>query len=76
MVKVARTDQDPRIDLPAVGPRTVRSLVGARAAALAFEAGKVAFFQREESVALADEHGIVLIATEPPGAPRDPRSGT
>lgn len=76
VVKVARTDQDPRIDLPGAGPRTVRSLVEARAAAFAFEAGKVALFRRAESVAAADEHGIVLIATAPPGAPRNPRSGT
>ncbi len=76
VVKVARTDQDPRIDLPGAGPRTVRSLVEARAAAFAFEAGKVVLFRRAESVAAADKHGIVLIATAEPGAPRDPRSGT
>ncbi len=76
VVKVARGNQDPRIDLPGAGPRTVRSLVEARAAAFAFEAGKVVLFGKEESVALADEHGIALVATGPPGERREPRSGT
>jgi len=61
-VKVSRSSQDPRIDLPAVGLETVRSLVAARAAALAVEAGRVPFFQREEAVALAESRGIALIA--------------
>ena len=75
VVKVARTDQDPRIDLPGAGLRTVRSLVEARAAAFAFEAGKVVLFRKDESVAAADEHGIALVATDSPGKRLDPRSG-
>lgn len=75
-VKVARGNQDPRIDLPGAGLRTVRSLVEARAAAFAFEAGKVVLFRSEESVALADAHGIALVATGPPGERRETRSGT
>ena len=75
VVKVARTDQDPRIDLPGAGLRTVRSLVEARAAAFAFEAGKVVLFRKDESVAAADEHGIALVATGSPGKRLEPRSG-
>jgi hypothetical protein len=76
VVKVARSNQDPRIDLPGAGLRTVLSLIEARAAAFAFEAGKVVFFRKDEAVAAADEHGIALVATAPPGERRDPRSGT
>jgi DUF1009 family protein len=76
VVKVARGHQDPRIDLPGAGLRTVRSLVEARAAVFAFEAGKVVLFRKEESVALADGHGIALVATGPPGERRGSRSGT
>ncbi len=76
VVKVARSNQDPRIDLPGAGLQTVRSLIEARAAAFAFEAEKVVLFRKDESVAAADEHGIALVATVPSGERRDPRSGT
>ena len=75
-VKVARTDQDPRIDLPGVGLGTVRSLAEARASTLAFEAGRVVLFQKEEALALADAHGIAVVATGPPGAGRPSRRET
>jgi len=59
-VKVSRTRQDPRIDVPAVGLDTVRALAAAGSAAMCLEAGKVAFFQKAESIALADSRGICL----------------
>jgi DUF1009 family protein len=61
-VKVSRSSQDPRIDLPAVGLRTVESLVRAGGHALGFEAKKIPFFHKEKAVALADAHGISIIA--------------
>ncbi|MDP2914607.1 MAG: UDP-2,3-diacylglucosamine diphosphatase LpxI [Candidatus Aminicenantes bacterium] len=61
-LKTRRTRQDPRIDLPAVGLETIRNLVKIRAAALCVEALGVAFFQKEEALALADEHGLVVMA--------------
>ncbi len=62
VVKVSRSSQDPRIDLPAVGLETVKSLVQARGQALAFEAKKIPFFQKKEAISLANVHGISLIA--------------
>jgi DUF1009 family protein len=62
VVKVCRTQQDPRVDLPAVGLNTVKSLIEAKSAALCIEAGRVAFFQREEAIALANAHHIVILA--------------
>ena len=61
-VKVSRSSQDPRIDLPAVGLRTVESLVRAGGHALGFEAKRIPLFQKEKAVALADAHGISIIA--------------
>jgi DUF1009 family protein len=61
-IKVVRTRQDPRIDLPAVGLQTVTSLVEAGGKALCFEAEKMPFFQRDAALALADRHGIVVLA--------------
>jgi UDP-2,3-diacylglucosamine hydrolase len=61
-VKVGRTRQDPRIDLPAVGLETVRILIDVHGAALCFEAKTVPFFDREEAVRLADEAGLAIVA--------------
>jgi DUF1009 family protein len=61
VVKAGRTSQDLRVDVPAVGLDTVKTLVRAGGAALALEAGKVAFFQKEEAVGLADAHGASIL---------------
>jgi len=62
VLKAARTRQDMRIDVPTVGLETIRTLVEARAAALVIEAGRVPFFQQEESLALADQAGLAVLA--------------
>lgn len=61
-VKVSRSRQDPRVDLPAVGLDTVQSLVQARSRALCIEAEKVPFFQKKEALKLAEEHDLILVA--------------
>jgi hypothetical protein len=61
-VKVCRSAQDPRIDLPAVGLETVRSLVKAGGAALCFEARRMPFFEKEEAAGLADQAGMAILA--------------
>jgi len=61
VVKVCRTIQDPRVDLPAVGLNTVKSLVNAHGKALCFESQKVPFFQKEEAVSLADANRIAIV---------------
>ncbi|ADU66353.1 UDP-2,3-diacylglucosamine diphosphatase LpxI [Desulfurispirillum indicum] len=60
IVKVERTRQDLRFDVPVVGLETVTWAVQARCRCLAMEAEKVFFFQREESIALARKHNLVL----------------
>lgn len=62
VVKVSRSSQDPRIDLPAIGLSTVNSIVQAEGQTLVFEAQKIPFFQKEEAISLADSRGISLIA--------------
>jgi DUF1009 family protein len=61
-VKVSRTKQDFRIDVPAIGLNTVRSLAQAGAAAMCLEAERVAFFQKEQALELADQSGIIVFA--------------
>jgi DUF1009 family protein len=65
VVKVARPEQDPRFDNPAVGPDTIAALVDARAAVLAVEAGRTLLLEREETVAAADAAGVVLMGVRP-----------
>lgn len=60
-VKAARTAQDMRLDVPAVGLDTLKSLIRAGGAALGVEASRVAFFQKEEAVSLANSHGVAII---------------
>jgi len=62
VVKVSRTNQDPRIDLPAIGFHTVESLIEAKSNALCIEANRVAFVQREKAIALANTQSIVILA--------------
>jgi DUF1009 family protein len=61
VIKAGRTAQDMRVDVPAAGLDTVKALLRARGAALAIEAGKVALFQKEEAVSLADAHGASIV---------------
>ena len=62
VVKAGRSVQDMRLDVPAVGLDTVRSLVRAGGAALAVDAGKVVFFQKSEALELAERHGLAVVA--------------
>lgn len=62
VVKVSRTSQDPRIDLPAVGIETIKNLVQARGRALVFEAEKIPFFQKEKAISLGETHRVSILA--------------
>lgn len=62
VVKVARPNQDDRFDLPVIGKGTLQALVDAGFKLLAFEAEKTLVLDLEEVTALADQHGICLMA--------------
>jgi len=66
-LKVARSAQDPRFDLPAVGPDTVAALRAARASALAFEADRTLVLAREDTVRAADAAGIAIFGVRGDG---------
>lgn len=61
-VKIVKPGQDERVDLPSVGLTTVQNLVEGGYAALAVQAGKTLFFDREESLSLADRHKLAIVA--------------
>ncbi|HLJ60965.1 MAG TPA: UDP-2,3-diacylglucosamine diphosphatase LpxI [bacterium] len=64
IVKVSRPNQDPRYDLPVVGPQTIAALAGAAGAALAVEAARTILLDRERLVAAADAAGIAVASVD------------
>ncbi|RTZ58578.1 MAG: LpxI family protein [Gammaproteobacteria bacterium] len=65
VVKVARTNQDFRIDVPAVGLQTLKLLKKAKAKALFLEAGKVFMVEKEKFLREAEKSGIAVIGLAP-----------
>ena len=62
VVKVAKPQQDMRFDVPTVGPATIRAIKAAGGSALAIEAEKTILLDDEETIRLADEAGITIMA--------------
>lgn len=67
LAKHSKPQQDLRLDMPAVGPRTVELVAAAGLAGIALEAGKVMIASREETVAQAERTGTFIFAR--PAAP-------
>ncbi len=61
VVKAAKTGQDLRFDVPAVGPATIETMAGAGAAVLALEAGSTIILEAEGLVEAADSAGVSVI---------------
>jgi len=68
VVKVAWPAHDPRFDLPAIGPETLRVAIAAGVVALAFEAGRTVVLDRAAVTRAADAHGIALVGVPIPEA--------
>ena len=64
VVKVAKPSQDLRFDLPSVGLATVETMAASDCTALVLEAGRTLTFDREKTIALADQKGIAILALE------------
>ncbi len=62
VVKVARAEHDFRFDVPAVGPRTIEALAAGGGSVLAVEAFRTLVLEPEVTVALAERHGLVIVA--------------
>ena len=60
LVKAMKPEQEPRVDLPAVGPDTVDQAHAAGLRAVAIEAGRAMTLDRDEMIRRADAAGIVL----------------
>jgi len=61
LVKCAKPGQELRVDLPTIGPQTVRDAHAAGLAGVAVEAERSLILQCRETVRLADELGLFLL---------------
>lgn len=64
MLKIARSDQDSRFDVPVVGKDTVEELAKIGASVLALEAGETLLVQPAECARIAEESGITILGWE------------
>ncbi|HVZ15039.1 MAG TPA: UDP-2,3-diacylglucosamine diphosphatase LpxI [Bauldia sp.] len=62
LAKRSKPQQDLRVDMPAVGPRTVTAVAAAGLAGIVIEAGRVLIADRAATVAEADRTGTFIFA--------------
>lgn len=65
LLKAPKPGQDWRMDLPAIGPDTIRAAAAAGLAGVVVQAGGVLILGREETIAAADAAGLFLWGREP-----------
>ncbi len=63
VVKVAKPNQDMRFDVPTIGVGTIHTMRDAGAKLLAVESGQTIFLNPSETISLANQFGITLLAT-------------
>ncbi len=61
LVKLAKPQQDGRLDLPTIGPDTVRAAATAGLRGIALEGGRSQIVDRAEVIRLADEAGLFVL---------------
>ncbi len=62
VVKVAKPQQDMRFDVPTIGPSTIESIQKAGGKVLAIEADKTILIDERDTIRLADDAGITIVA--------------
>ena len=65
LVKLRKPQQDMRIDLPTIGPRSVERAHESGLEGLVIHAGNGLMVDEEETVALADKYGMFIIGVNP-----------
>jgi hypothetical protein len=72
VVKVAKPKQDMRFDVPVIGPTTIAKMTSANATALAVDAGKTLFIDRDEFLNAAERAKIAVVGQGPSGSTDQP----
>ncbi len=65
LVKLAKPQQDRRLDLPVIGPETVAAASAARLSGIAIEAGGAILARRAQLIADADRAGLFVTGLDP-----------
>jgi DUF1009 family protein len=65
LVKLVKSGQDRRTDMPTIGPATVAAAAAARLRGVAFEAGGTILAEREATIAATDVAGLFLLGLGP-----------
>ncbi|MDR7554022.1 MAG: UDP-2,3-diacylglucosamine diphosphatase LpxI [Armatimonadota bacterium] len=66
VVKASRNHQDPRFDIPAVGPGTIAAMREVGARVLGIDARRTLLLERERMLADAEAAGITVVAADVP----------
>ncbi|MEL6106140.1 MAG: UDP-2,3-diacylglucosamine diphosphatase LpxI [Planctomycetota bacterium] len=66
LVKVSKPEQDMRFDVPTIGPQTIQQVSAAGGVAVIVEADKTILVEREQTLSLARQHGVTIVAMNPP----------
>lgn len=61
LVKVKKPQQERRVDLPTVGPATVKNAIAAGLSGIAIEAGHTFMLDRARMIAMADDAGLFIV---------------
>jgi UDP-2,3-diacylglucosamine hydrolase len=61
LVKAPKPGQEERVDLPTIGPETVRNAAAAGLAGIAVAAGRVLMAEHAATIAAANRHGLFLV---------------
>jgi UDP-2,3-diacylglucosamine hydrolase len=64
LVKVKKPQQERRVDLPTVGPNTVRNAIAAGLRGVAVETGHTFTLDRSRMIAVADEAGLFIVGVD------------
>ncbi|WP_120501330.1 LpxI family protein [Roseovarius sp. EL26] len=62
LVKAPKQGQDLRVDMPAIGPKTIQAVKNARLDGIVIEAGRVMILEREKTLDAVNDTGIFLSA--------------
>jgi len=66
VVKVSRDNQDPRFDIPTIGPETITVMREAAARVIGIDARRTLLLHRDRMIADADAAGITIVAADAP----------
>ncbi len=65
LAKFAKPHQDRRVDLPVIGPDTIKAAASARLSGIVIEAGGAILVRRDETVLAADAAGLFIMGLKP-----------